>query len=50
MCVSVAAGDGTFTCSANIPSAASAGPKGVHTILGKGLTSLLKLKTKFTLT
>jgi YVTN family beta-propeller protein len=49
LCTGTAAGDGSFTCSGNIPSAASAGAPGNHTIVAKGKTSLLQATTTFKL-
>ena len=44
---SVTSSTGTFTCSGNIPNKPIAGPKGAHTIVVKGLTSLTKIKATF---
>src|SRR5712692_4416133 len=49
LCTVTTNGSGTFSCSAVIPTT-NAGPTGSHKLAAKGLTSLLKAKTTFTLT
>jgi hypothetical protein len=44
---SVTSSTGTFACSGNIPNKPIAGAKGAHTIVVKGLTSLIKIKATF---
>ena len=50
VCSTTANPDGTFTCSGAIPTRATAGSPGSHKIAAKGSTSLLNVKTIFTLT
>jgi hypothetical protein len=50
LCTAVpVAGDGNFSCHGAIPTT-NQGPKGAHTIVAKGTTSLIKAKTTFTRT
>jgi hypothetical protein len=49
LCSAIANGNGTATCSGTIPTMNS-GPVGAHTIVAKGTTSLIKVKTTFTRT
>jgi hypothetical protein len=48
LCQAIAAGDGTFSCVATVPS--TAGPVGTHTIKAIGQTSGVKALTTFLLT
>jgi hypothetical protein len=50
LCKATALGDSSFSCPANIPAKPTAGAKGAHKIVAKGLTSLIKAKTTFTRT
>ncbi len=50
LCTTPATANGTFSCAAAIPNATKAGATGAHTVLAKGLTSLLHATAKFTLT
>ena len=50
MCDAMADATGMFTCNADIPVGAAAGPNGAHKIIAKGVTSLDKATTIFTVT
>ena len=50
LCNTTTTATGTFFCNAHIPGSATAGSRGAHAIVAKGLTSLTKAKTTFTLT
>jgi hypothetical protein len=50
MCAAVADADGIAACNGNIPTNGKQGPRGVHTIVAKGVASLIKAKTSFTRT
>ena len=50
LCTGVVAANGTFTCPGKIPGAKLRGALGAHDIVAKGLTSLIKVRTTFTLT
>jgi hypothetical protein len=49
LCNAIAISNGTATCASTIPTT-NQGPKGAHTIVAKGATSLIKAKTTFTRT
>ena len=50
LCSAIASPTGTFTCAGTIPGAGTAGAMGAHKVVAKGVTSLIKAKTTFTLT
>jgi len=50
ICTATAASDGSFTCSGDIPSGATAGASGSHKIVVKGEPSGAKTTTTFTIT
>ena len=50
ICTATAASDGSFTCSGDIPSGATAGAAGSHKIVVKGKPSGVKTNTTFTIT
>ena len=50
LCSAIANGNGTATCAGTIPTGGQQGPPGAHTIVAKGATSLIKVKTTFTRT
>jgi hypothetical protein len=50
VCTATALPDTSYGCSGVIPTTATAGANGAHKIVAKGLTSLIKVKTTFTLT
>ena len=50
ICSATAGWNSSFSCTGRIPPAATAGAHGVHTVAAKGRTSLIKVKTTFTLT
>ena len=50
ICTATAGSDTSYTCSGTIPPTATAGAHAAHKIVAKGLTSLIKVKTTFTLT
>jgi YVTN family beta-propeller protein len=50
ICSATAGSNTSYTCSGTIPPTATAGAHAAHKILAKGLTSLIKVKTTFTLT
>jgi hypothetical protein len=49
LCSAVASTDGTASCDGTIPTSGNQGPKGAHSIVAKGATSLIKVKTSFVL-
>jgi hypothetical protein len=49
VCPAVAAADGTFSCTGNIPASTDAGANGTHDILAVGKTTGIKVKSTFTL-
>jgi YVTN family beta-propeller protein len=50
ICTATAGADSTYTCTGTTPPTATAGAHTAHKIVAKGLTSLIKVKTTFTLT
>ena len=50
VCQATAASDGTFSCSGAIPSGATAGSTGAHTMKAKGSASFVTATTRFKLT
>jgi hypothetical protein len=50
VCTTTALPDGSYSCSGTIPPKATAGAHTAHKMLVKGATSLIKVKTTFTLT
>ena len=50
LCTGVVAANGTFTCAGKIPGARLRGGLGAHDIVAKGRTSLIKVRTPFTVT
>jgi hypothetical protein len=50
LCTATVLSDGTFSCTGQIPSGATAGALGAHKIVAKGATSKAKAETTFTLT
>jgi YVTN family beta-propeller protein len=50
VCTATSGSDTSYSCSGTIPPTATAGAKGSHKIVAKGLTSGIKVNTAFTLT
>ena len=50
ICTAIARSNTSYTCSGIIPPTPTAGPSGAHKVVAKGATSLIKVKTTFTLT
>jgi len=50
ICTATVGSDTSYTCSGTIPPRATAGARGAHTMVAKGLTSLIKVQTTFTIT
>jgi hypothetical protein len=51
MCTGLVGANGVFTCASKIPKGPKLrGTRGAHDIVAKGLTSLIKVRTTFTVT
>jgi hypothetical protein len=49
VCTAFAESDGTFTCEGDVPDSADAGAPGSHHIVARGMTSMVRTTTSFTL-